>query len=123
MKPIPSGYCEAADNAVIVGRPWWRQEGDRLWRRDRRFVSLVDGDGDVLAPVSLLGEVERIDAAYLLPHPGYRAGQVWLVGKTTWICTEAGIDGPRPFPLMFNPETAFLLYDPLMPAKAPWSPL
>lgn len=143
MKPIPSGFCEAADNAPVPGRPWWRQEGDRLWRCDRRFVSAIDDDWPA--------QVERIDAEHPLPHPGYRAGQVWLwdAPEGAWVAegrklgipqhahvrfrtfTITGMYGTVPIvasgresgsPAISGMPDCYLLFDPLMPAKAPWSP-
>jgi hypothetical protein len=125
MKPIPVGFCEAADHAVIHGRPWWRQEGDQLWRRDGLRVSLVDFDDEIMAPVSRTAEVEHIDDKDPLPHPGFRAGQVWIrPDRTTVVCLEAWEEGPRsrllPSSLGYYREL-YLLHDPLMPSRAPWS--
>ena len=146
MKPIPVGFCEAADNALIPGRPWWRLGNGVYVRRDGGFAVFpgvpawmgadveashrVDSRNVFVEPSKeyVLAAVERIDAEHPLPHPGYRAGQVWLVGITTWICTEAWEEDAkrRVLPhniIPFNSTTrAFLLHDPLMPSKAPWSP-
>lgn len=146
MKSIPPGFCEAADNAVIPGRPWWRSVNGGFTRRDGKFdvwpgVPVwmgADTEAEFRAnprnvfvePTAVLVAVERIDAAHPLPHPGYRAGQVWLVafGASWDTITVLQARNQHLTGLSFHsacvfvPAGAFLLHDPLMPSKAPWGP-
>ena len=147
MKPIPPGYCEAADNAPIPGRPWWDGAGGSWTRRDgARVVSptvdrifgrtkhakvyVVASENDP----TCADACEACDDAHPLPHPGYRAGQVWLVptpdGKHgTLTISATNKDGEPAFGDVYvdgagilSRAGAFLLSDPLMPSRAPWSP-
>ena len=70
------------------------------------------------------------DAAYPLPHPGYRAGQVWAgdVGDSVvvthvrggWVWLSEGDDAWSP--TVFASEYPYLMADPACPHLAPWSP-
>lgn len=75
-------------------------------------------------------EAAAYDVAYPLPHPGYRAGQVWAredglsVVLTTvahdWVWTSNHSNGEPPSD--FSREYPYLLADPACPHLAPWSP-
>jgi hypothetical protein len=70
------------------------------------------------------------DAAYPLPHPGYRAGQVWAAedGDSVvvvaisggLVCTAFDEEGWRPS--TFSRVYPYLMADPACPHLAPWSP-
>jgi hypothetical protein len=70
------------------------------------------------------------DAAYPLPHPGYRAGQVWAddVGDSVvvthvrggWVWLSEGDDAWSP--TVFASAYPYLMADPACPHLAPWSP-
>lgn len=147
MKPIPPGHCAAADNAPIPGRPWWRAEssGRVLLSNPPIYpcgsVVRTDGarlrSGGTVQDPDAEAEVEAYDAAHPLPHPGYRAGQVWLVrdrrGLATVVVAAVDTDGSVFLDAGFMRwrgaehagdvlADAFLLHDPLMPHLAPWGP-
>lgn len=75
---------------------------------------------------------EWLDTEYPLPHPGFRAGQVWARedelygGWATTLVRRATTDGTAWLPARDEDHdvmrNAILLYDPLMPSRAPWSP-
>lgn len=137
MKPIPPGFCYAADNAVIPGRPWWRRARPRPRMRDPGAMAVPADPGfDRLsgAHAATVEDAERIDREYPLPHPGYRAGQVWLVpgggrvttvleaiGRHPWGVVEAR-DGVSAAIGPLRLDACWLLFDPLMPHLAPWGP-
>lgn len=127
MKPLPEAVQRAfpAESPRHPARPWW-------------FVVFIDADnasffarmeGQSREPVSS-EDVAAYDAAHPLPHPGYRAGQVWaddngssvvvcaFLYGTVWISRDAtGVlraDFARAWPC--------LMADPSCPHLAPWSP-
>lgn len=149
MKPIPPGYSEAADNAPIPGRPWWHVKYGGVARASIPPQHAVSGfcrsDGAFVPHETwqVRGEsldfpdsVAAYDAAHPLPHPGYRAGQVWLYpdGSTTTLLCVGGADPVGFDPLVWkyaedgdtvtilNLTGCWLLHDPLMPSRAPWGP-
>lgn len=68
------------------------------------------------------------DAAYPLPHPGYRAGQVWAddVGRSVVCASERGtfLSGVVAGPLSLDAAGyRYLMADPACPHLAPWSPV
>jgi hypothetical protein len=70
------------------------------------------------------------DAKRPLPHPGYRAGQVWAddVGDSVvvthvrggWVWLSEGDDAWSP--TVFASTYPYLMADPACPHLAPWSP-
>ena len=67
------------------------------------------------------------DAAYPLPHPGYRAGQVWAddVGRSVVCASERGsfLSLAVAEPLSLDAAGyRYLMADPACPHLAPWSP-
>lgn len=106
-------------------RPWWtelpngyykRHDGSQPWARDAK-------------------QMAELDALNPIPHPGYRAGQVWASERGTsllilnmgsdsaWIVNR-GQEG-KVVPV-FTETLAnlcpYLMADPACPHLAPWSP-
>ena len=133
MKPLPEAVRRAFPCAPgrLPERPWWveaeeyggkprfrRQEDDRQRYTDLHIVHLT------------LEQVAAHDAAHPLPHPGYRAGQVWAAedGESTTILRAIGTqvcvaDNPKAVPPHdFDRAYPYLMADPSCPYLAPWSP-
>jgi hypothetical protein len=78
------------------------------------------------SPRNLMPTAE-VDAAYPLPHPGYRAGQVWAddVGRSVVCANERGsfLSAVVAGPLSLDAAGyRYLMADPACPHLAPWSP-
>ena len=74
-----------------------------------------------------LAKAAAHDAAYPLPHPGYRAGQVWAddVGRSVVCASERGtfLSFAAAGPLSLDAAGyRYLMADPACPHLAPWSP-
>ena len=128
MKPFPEAVQMAFPcmPGRVAERPWW----------STTFYKSVRCDGPEVAPE----EVARIDAEHPLPHPGYRAGQIWadengnsilvlfrsetsiLTVKTMpmWGPSFTGYSGSGDDFLLDYP---YLIADPACPHLAPWSPV
>lgn len=109
MKPLPQAVQDAfpCRTDVLPERPWWVKEGHPHWRNARR-----DGKGDYHMPV------EHIDTKNPLPHPGYRAGQVWAADDgSSVVLTNTNQISPS-----FHKDYPYLMADPSCPWLAPWSP-
>jgi transglutaminase-like putative cysteine protease len=124
VKPIPEAVqaafpCEAGN---LRERPWWY--------RSRHGVGGADCLRRTDDPHTTAPTVEHAaiyDAANPLPHPGFRAGQVWAAenGESTvimratstrvWVCDDV----PPP---EFTRAYPYLMADPACPWLAPWSP-
>lgn len=68
-----------------------------------------------------------LDELRPVPHPGFRAGQVWahqdaLGAWCTEMVTAVDSSGPSGRVGSWDPDGAILLHDPPMPTRAPWSP-
>lgn len=120
MKPLPEAVQAAfpCHPSRVPERPWWVYrwvENDHVRADAERVVggSLVD-----------------FDAEHPLPHPGFRAGQVWaaengesivvvaiLLGQ---VCIAHDEDGW--YPSTFARAYPYLMADPACPWLAPWSP-
>ena len=67
------------------------------------------------------------DAAYPLPHPGYRAGQVWAAEDgdsllVLWVQDGEPVGANEDY-LRHKPHRyPYLMADPACPHLAPWSP-
>ena len=120
MKALPEAVQRAFPCAPdrLSERPWWRRQGPGLgWVR-------LDGS-KVDAPTP--SYMEFADGVRPLPHPGFRAGQVWAAedGESTtimrststrvWVCD----DEPPP---EFTRGYPYLMADPACPHLAPWAP-
>jgi hypothetical protein len=60
----------------------------------------------------------RIDSERPLPHPGYRAGQVWATEDGS----SAVITNTNQISPSFREDYPYLMADPSCPWLAPWSP-
>lgn len=149
MKPLPEAVQRAFSSTNVLSRPWWRPSrtvtSDRGLVYERRtagewlpFLVYTDGVKDecrgyVPLPedgMSLLDAMASIDAKTPLPHPGYRAGQVWaaedgdsvvvVVLSGGLVCTAYDEEGWHPS--TFARAYPFLMADPACPHLAPWSP-
>ncbi len=127
MKPLPEAVqaafpCEAGN---LRERPWWY--------RSRHGVGGADclrrtDDPHTTAPTA--EQAAAHDAANPLPHPGFRAGQVWATedGESTtilratstrvWVSDVSGGEGSSEFHRVYP----YLMADPACPWLAPWSP-
>ena len=72
MKPWPKALQDRypPPPAPFAERPWWTTTA----RRRRDYVPLVP---DTLTDEGWLAAMAEYDALAPLPHPGFRAGQVW----------------------------------------------
>ena len=125
MKPLPEAVqaafpCEAGS---VRERPWWY--------KSRHGVSGADclrRSDDPHTTASTVEHAAIYDAANPLPHPGFRAGQVWAndkghsvvvfaVGESIAVAKQGdwGAD-------TFNGAYPYLMADPACPWLAPWSP-
>ena len=121
---LPAGPEEGKQKDLRFG---WLREADGSFALVRTvgLGGLVFGSPELMNP----GDYDKpgiADQEKPLPHPGYRCGQVWGAddGSTALIihvdkdgrgfCAGGEIEAsPTPFP--------HLVFDPLMPNKAPWS--
>ena len=119
----------------IPDRPWWSLENAsegpafHYGRRLRRTDGLHSQD---LTPLKLK-PLEGVDAEKPLPHPGFRAGQVWAKGdgNSIVILRMGGIWPKYPIitdefsyaPEQFNAVYPYLMADPACPWLAPWAPV
>jgi len=107
-------------------RPWWKwDEEAELWVRTD--FSDASDEGEILA----------IDCMNPLPHPGFRAGQIWgdqhgntvtlvssIGGLVCWISIREGVPV-----FVTSPEGevflryCYLVADPVSQHLAPWSPV
>jgi hypothetical protein len=127
MKPLPepvqaSFPCEAG---TVRERPWWY--------KSRHGISGADclrRSDDPHTTVPTVEDAAAHDAANPLPHPGFRAGQVWAhksgesvtilraISTRVWASDMPG--GEPPF--TFAQAYPYLMADPACPWLAPWSP-
>lgn len=134
MMPVPPVVSELypPPPGVVRERPWWRFDGQDLRRSDGRV--LYDGK------VTELAEYDRL---HPLPHPGFRAGQVWIFEPATGcllvvaVVGDTVVDADRVLHALVNGkesvihnrrpskqlDRAILLADPCCPWLAPWSPV
>ncbi len=128
MKPLPEAVqaafpCEAG---ALRERPWWF--------KSRHGISGADCLRRADDPRTTAPTVEHAtiyDAANPLPHPGFRAGQVWAAedGESTTILRATStrvwasdmLGGEPPF--TFAQAYPYLMADPACPWLAPWSPV
>ena len=133
MKPLPEAVQSAFPCApgCLPERPWWRRAGGQFLR---------DGMGGLWRPLNDV-LLEDYDAKNPLPHPGYRAGQVWAaeIGSSRTLLAVS----PRGtmvtlVKMIMDPESEprtstldceelheaypYLMADPACPHLAPWSP-
>ena len=131
MKPLPEAVqrafpCEAG---AVLSRPWWYLS--RYGRNHAKCYRRVDEPNTIATTIE---EVAAHNAAHPLPHPGYRAGQVWAAedGESTTILRAIGTQTGTQLCVAENPEAVpphdfdcdypYLMADPSCPWLAPWSP-
>lgn len=134
-----------AFSGAVVGRPWWRYcypVGNLS-----QYVR-TDGEQVVVGEESELSEYDKITP---IPRPDFRTGQIWILvdnGKILSEVTILGFEGDEfyttsdalswscshpvmarhypPHPNAFCPKIPLLgyqlLFDPVCPHLAPWSP-
>jgi len=138
VKPLPEAVqaafpCEAGN---LRERPWWY--------KSRHGVSGADclrRSDDPHTTVPTVEDAAAHDAANPLPHPGFRAGQVWAAEDGTSVTLLAVNTRNPAYPLMaldfagdhgamvdtwstrpFSRCFPYLMADPACPWLAPWSP-
>lgn len=128
MKPLPEAVQRAfpREDCDLPDRPWWRRDatGDGVFSYRR-----VDGKVAYEPSPRNIMSAEGVDADYPLPHPGYRAGQVWAAedGESVVISAarrnEVRIFGEVMGRRIFAVYYPYLMADPACPHLAPWSPV
>ena len=125
MKPLPEAVQHAFPCAPgrLPDRPWWRH-GTVSWG-----MKVVHRNDAPFQAQQYEHIVDR-DTAHPLPHPGYRAGQVWAAedGDSVvvvaisggLVCTAYDEEGWRPS--TFSRAYPYLMFDGACPHLAPWSP-
>jgi len=140
VKPLPEAVQAAfpREAGSLRERPWWY--------KSRHGVSGADclrRSDDPHTTVPTVEDAAAHDAANPLPHPGFRAGQVWAAEDGSSV-TVLGYKKERRFPVTamhYGRESAsvpsfadeweantfaqaypYLMADPACPWLAPWSP-
>ncbi len=130
MKPLPE-YVQRAfprEPGDLPARPWWYKS---LYGYCGGGAPCFRRNDDPHTTASTVEQVAFYDAAHPLPHPGYRAGQVWaaedgesitiLRAKSTRVLASADSPDVLP-PGEFAQDYPYLMADPACPHLAPWSP-
>jgi hypothetical protein len=117
----------------VPDRPWWSYAEDASSLPDYgRRLERTDGSCayDPAPPGWNTGE--REDMVRPIPHPGFRAGQVWASEDGSSIVIARFEGGPPTAPIKatsawlseetFSREYPYLMADPACPWLAPWSP-
>lgn len=136
MRPIPPEILAAyppRPGTLIPDRPWWRvgmSSGRFAWiRSDDATLPLAAHEHARTREA----DVARYDAAHPLPHPGFRAGQVWawVEEVPTFVVRGDELAKRRALGVVLTelrggecrlPGLAWLLADPACPWLAPWGP-
>ena len=125
--------------SVLPDRPWWSfnqdYRGVPRYRRNDYIPTIRDEQVHIIHPTA--EEAAQYDAHNPIPHPGYRAGQVWaaedgtsrvVLGKVVDILAISTTDSFEERVVVGWPTTSFaqkyyyLMADPACPHLAPWSP-
>ncbi len=139
MKPFPEAVQKAFPCAphCLPSRPWWVRSGGIDTPRYKRVGEPKVLNDEMVPAVHVVHPAEahlpRIDAEHPLPHPGFRAGQIWAseqgssvvlmstTNKSGWICHN--LQGIAPVSLdSLASLYPYLVADPACPHLAPWSP-
>ena len=135
MKPLPEAVQQAFPCAPdrLPERPWWgccqHHDGVPRYRRNDDVPS--HREQLVYIIHSTAEHTSAHDAKNPIPHPGYRAGQVWATEDGTSVVVGAVLHG-----LLwtwcgrldgwthheFTCAYPYLMADPSCPHLAPWSP-
>ena len=131
MKPLPQAVQDAfpCRTGALPERPWWdrtdawmatRREYRRKDGVEPRFDSAREIVEGIEERMRYTGEqrLVRIDSERPLPHPGYRAGQVWATEDGS----SAVITNTNQISPSFREDYPYLMADPSCPWLAPWSP-
>jgi len=115
----------------IPDRPWWSLKNES----ERPFIQRLqrtDGLWSIDPTPMNLKPLEGVDKEKPLPHPGFRAGQIWAKGdgNSILILRMGGIWPKYPIltdefsydPEQFNAVYPYLMADPACPWLAPWAP-
>ena len=89
--------------------------------------------GHVDPALGVAAMFKYLDELHPVPHPGFRAGQVWATDDPLLGWISASVTATTQRSVQFGggrklklpgeaPKTAILLHDPLQPRMAPWSP-
>lgn len=133
MKPFSEAVQKAFPMLTgrLLDRPWWTQG---LTPRVTRYVPELEKQ----YCAQTIEEAAQIDAKYPIPHPGYRAGQVWAdedglsiivlaVREGGWLTLPENSWGRESIeahdPRIFSASYPYLVADPACPHLAPWSPV
>jgi hypothetical protein len=146
MKALPEAVQRAFPCAPdrLPERPWWRPSHSEergvvyerriagVWAPLLVYTDPVRGRCRGVTPLPegtlpLHDAMATIDADHPLPHPGYRAGQVWAddVGRSVVCASERGtfLSFAAAGPLSLDAAGyRYLMADPACPHLAPWSP-
>ena len=137
MKPLPQAVQDAfpCRTGVLPERPWWDRtdNGMTMWREYRRKDGAetrpyprnrIDSAREIVEGIeertryTSVQKLVAIDSERPLPHPGYRAGQVWAAEDgSSVVITNSNQTTPR-----FREDYPYLMADPSCPWLAPWSP-
>ncbi len=95
-----------------------------MFPAEARPPAFARWSGDVIDHAAACDLAAHLDAQDPIPHPGYRAGQVWLIPwGVSWDLLV--VQRTRNEQLLMPeslPGDAMLLHDPVKPSCAPWSP-
>jgi hypothetical protein len=137
MKPLPEAV-QAAFPCLpnrLPSRPWW-QNANWAYQGHPTYLRVSDGRGQesggnlALTVYPTPDRVAGIDSEHPLPHPGFRAGQVWAAENGESIVVVAILlgqvciahDENGWYPSTFARAYPYLMADPACPWLAPWSP-
>lgn len=151
MKPFPPKLLEVYpfDSTHCAGRPWWRVTPSPFWTREDGLVvrcrdaRVASFSAPFAIPVGLHIPLDLdkaalsvwLDAHIPMKHPGFRPGQVWADAEGDAVMVRAVVGG-RPYEdtdyeraintsasSIYASAFPFLVYDPVRPHLAPWSPV
>ena len=126
MKPWPEALaklCPLDPRITNPERPWWRLVATECGVST--YCRVDEKMAYAPSPRNLMPTAE-VDAAYPLPHPGFRAGQVWADETGTTVVVTRMTQG---IPWFENgrgsgyiEDYPYLVADPCCPHLAPWAP-
>ena len=131
MKTFPEAVQHAfpREPGDLPERPWWYKSATGTTDGALPCFRRTDDPHTTALTVE---EVAAHDAAHPLPHPGYRAGQVWaqedgssvVVSRALLRANDAVLDiaGSGWKADQFARAYPYLMADPSCPHLAPWSP-
>ena len=131
MKPLPEAVQRAFPCAPdrLPERPWWGccqyHDGVPRYRRNDDVPSDREQLVYIIHPTA--EQAAAHDPKRPIPHPGYRAGQVWAddAGRSVVCASERGsfLSLAVAEPLSLDAAGyRYLMADPACPHLAPWSP-